>query len=88
MHEEFLSYFDNLERYCVVLEKSESSASCGHPRHTFLKFKDPYKIDILREYIKIFVYGYAFDIQPCRSERSCLKYITKEDRNPLTNVKI
>ena len=28
-----------------------------------------------------------FDVQPCRSKRSCLRCITKEDHNAFTNVK-
>lgn len=86
---DFLDFFDDLKTYCVALEKAESASKVSNVHlHAFLEFHEPLLIDDLRQYVELVVDGLRFDIQPCRSRKSCLIYITKEDQDPLYNCKL
>lgn len=84
---DLLSAFDDLVSYCISLESSNNS-NCEYHLHAYLEFEESYKLTELSQYIRILFDGCRIDLQACRSKKSCLKYITKEDVNPLTNIKV
>ena len=62
-----------------------------HHLHLFLEFAEPKFVEDIRSWVSILCGGYGenvrFDCQPCRSRKTCLKYITKEGHNAFTNIK-
>lgn len=84
---DFLSYFDNLVSYCIAVESSKTSNIVSTHLHAFLEFSDRYFLSDIRNYVLLFSDDSRVDVQACRSKKSCLKYISKEDVNLLTNVK-
>lgn len=88
LREDFVSFFDDLLCYCCVIEKSNVSSRIDYHLHCFLEFKSNIKVNDLADYIRVLVDGVRVDVQPCRSRKSTLKYITKEDRAPFYNCKL
>lgn len=86
--EHLLSLFDDLVSYCVALERSSSKSKAVVHLHAFLEFNDNLLVEDLREYLVLIYDTERVNIQPCRSKRSCVKYISKEDVGLLTNIKV
>lgn len=86
---DFYSYFeDNLVAYCISIERSSVSSNVSFHLHSYLEFSSNVYVNDLRDYISVFCDGLRIDVQPCRSKKSVLKYISKEDVNLLTNIKV
>lgn len=85
---DFLSLFDDLVSYCIALEESLVSNKVNWHIHAFLEFRESIFVVDLCEYIRSVFLDCRVDCQPCRSKRNCLKYISKEDVNLLTNIKV
>lgn len=85
---DFLCCFDNLVSYCIALESSSEASKVNYHLHAFLEFDEPIFVDDLSEYIRSCYNNCRVDCQPCKSRRSCLKYISKEDTQLLTNIKV
>lgn len=67
----------------------EPEDSCGVHQHCFLETNEPMKLDDVREIILTLTDDIGFDLQTCKSRKSWLLYITKEDANPfLKNVRV
>lgn len=81
-----LDYFEQLVEYCIAYEKSNTNRLDGH-LHMYLKFEEGYKLGDFNEIIREYFVDCRVDIQKCKSRRSCLKYISKEDYNLLSNIK-
>lgn len=80
--------FDELTEYCISIESDKDPGN--YHFHCYLKFQRKQRLDEWNEYIRDLLGDNigALDIQPLKSRRNTLKYITKEDRAPLTNIKI
>lgn len=77
-----------LVSYCVAVEHCErSETGVGHI-HSFVEFTESLYILELCEYLRCVHDNCHIDVQPCRSKKSCLKYITKSDVNIVTNIRI
>ena len=79
--------FNEIISYCVAVERSDKSELCSHHIHCFVEFKEALLISDLCEYLKSVYFELHIDVQPCRSRKSCLKYISKENVYFYTNVK-
>lgn len=55
--------------------------------HCFVEFTIPILLSDLGEYLRNLYCYQHLDIQPCRSKKSCLRYVSKEDTDLITNVK-
>lgn len=89
IREDFIDYFDDLISYVVAVETSKSAQKVSNHLHAFLEFANAVYVDDLREYISVIcTFSDHIDVQPCRSKKSCVKYISKEDLNLVFNVKI
>lgn len=85
----FVSFFNNVVTFCVAVEKSNvSSNNVSCHLHAFLEFANACFADDLRDYIKLIVSDCKMDVQPCRSRKSCLKYLSNEDRNLFFNCRL
>lgn len=80
-----LDLFFGLISYCISVERSNNENYVYHI-HAFLKFEERLYIGELNEYLRSCMES-DFDLQACRSERNCLKYVSKEDVDCLTNVR-
>ena len=91
VREDFVDNFEDLASYCSNVESSHSSGIMFHHLHVFLEFREKFFVDDLRKWVDVFLNSgeqkIHFDIQPCRSRKSCLRYITKEDHHAVTNIK-
>lgn len=81
--EDFISNFHNIEEYCVSIEKHHASKYPYH-LHAYIKLKECASCVEVREILES-ITEFGFNVQPCRSRKSVLKYITKEDAEPLFN---
>lgn len=73
--------------YCIAQENSLKSEKYIQHIHCFVEFCEAILISDLGEFLRhIYMYEHI-DIQPCRSKKSCLKYVSKEDIYLITNVK-
>lgn len=89
VRQELLDYFDsNLVSYCISVEKSIVSRNVSYHLHCFLEFSNSVYVDDLRQYIDLIFDGCKIDVQACRSKKSCVKYISKEDVYLLSNIKV
>lgn len=73
--------------YCICLERSDKSDIVDYHLHCFIELQGKIIIEELRSIIISLWPDHGLDIQPCRSKKSCLKYIIKEDTHLLTNIK-
>lgn len=73
--------------HCISSEPSERSENSVAHLHCFLQLRDCIFIEELCEYLRCIYLDCPIDVQPCRSRKSCLKYVSKEDTDLLTNVK-
>lgn len=83
-------YFDTgneLVRYLISCEKSDKSSSFENHLHGYLEYRYPVYIAELCEYLRVIYDECNIDVQPCRSSKSCIIYISKEDVHLLTNIK-
>ena len=84
-------YFDDLVSYCISIEASNTSSAVSYHVHAFLEFESKLFISDLRQWVEVVLNAsdekIHFDLQPCRSRKSCLKYISKEDRDLYTDIK-
>lgn len=85
---ESVDVFCPLLIYCVCLERSEVSTIVDYHLHAFFEFIDNVYIEDLRTWILSLYDGLRLDIQPCRSKKSTLKYISKEDTTPYFTCKL
>jgi hypothetical protein len=84
---DFLSFCHGLEEtYCICLEKHKVKDEWH--LHSFVRFKEPLNCVKVRELFLCFEISGSLDVQPCRSSRNWLKYITKEDEEPLFNCPV
>lgn len=61
----------------------------GVHQHCFLETKEPYKLNDLREIVLLLTDDIGFDLQVCKSRKSWLLYITKEDERAfIHNVRV
>lgn len=88
VREDFVGNFDNVVTFCCALEKSSVSERVSYHLHCFLEFSEKYVINDIREFIMAVYPDNHVDIQPCRSRKSCLKYISKEDTSCYFNCKL
>lgn len=88
VRKDFLLSFNNIVTFCVAVEESKVSNKVSYHLHAFLEFASPCYVGDLREYISVVFDGLRCDVQPCRSKKSCLKYISKEDRDLFYNCKL
>lgn len=73
--------------YCISQETNSKSEVYKNHIHCFVEYTDCILLSELGEYLRN-LYAYQhLDIQPCRSKKSCLRYVSKEDVNLVTNVK-
>lgn len=56
--------------------------------HCFFEFFEKLFLAELNEILRALFPDLSLDVQACRSKRTCLKYITEEDRFPYFNVKV
>lgn len=81
-------FYPDIAFYCVAFEKSNLITVSKH-MHAYLEFKEDFLLSDLRQVLLEFFDGETrFDLQKVRSRRNVLKYITKEDKEPLYNVKL
>lgn len=73
--------------YAVGLEKSDKSDQIDYHLHCFIQYGEDVYIDNLWLYLGNLYDSCTFDIQPCRSKRNALIYLSKEDHNVHTNIK-
>lgn len=72
--------------YCIAKENSDTSEKVSYHIHCWLNFLEDINCVEIRELLEIYFPDCNYDIQPCRSSRNTLKYISKEDKHLLTNV--
>lgn len=77
-----------LENYCIARETGDAGKSSSVHFHCLFKFIDSYLLEDLHIVLPNAIPYERADIQPCRSERSALKYITKEDNEPFYNYSV
>lgn len=97
VREDFLSYFDGIEEYCISVEGFKDYGRCTacsnkvrsrkYHIHAFLKFKEGIFLSDVRYVLSDVMLMSHIDVQPCRSRKSWLKYISKEDEKCLFNVR-
>lgn len=78
-----MEYFEDIEEYCVSVEKHKNGKLPFHI-HVYLCFKSAIAVTDLHTVLDV-ITDYGYDVQPCRSRKSVLKYITKEDEFPFFN---
>lgn len=84
----FVNSFVDVVTYCCSIERSVSSKRVSNHLHCFLELKEKLLLVKVREkVVDFFGEGVHIDVQACRSRRSALKYISKEDRNVYYNCK-
>lgn len=88
MRSDFINFFTDIVTFCVAVEISKVSNSVDNHLHAFLEFGSPIFVDELSDYIRIFAACNHVDVQPCKSRKSCLRYITKEDREVYFNCRV
>lgn len=67
----------------------EPDGNGGVHQHCFIETREPMQLNDLREIILTLTDDIGFDLQTCKSRKSWLIYITKEDANPyIYNVKL
>lgn len=89
IRQDFLQSFDDVVAYCIAVEKSNTSKRVSFHLHAYLKFSEKFFVDDIRVFLnELYDNNIHFDIQPCRSTKSCLKYISKEDVSCIFNVKL
>jgi hypothetical protein len=77
---EFLSYFQFVNSYCIGLEKHHLSRD--YHLHAWIEFLHGYTINQVK-HLFLFWFEGTVNVQSCKSSRNWLKYITKEDDDPL-----
>lgn len=82
--EDFTSFFEDLETYCVGIEKYK----VNNKDHilAYLKFKSLYFLSEVRDCVSWF--ESSINVQPVRSRRNVLKYVSKEDEKVYFNCRI
>lgn len=77
---------DSLLEYCICVEDYKDST--GKHIHCYLKTEKEYYLDFLRaKFVQRFKDVRTLDLQPCKRSIDWLRYITKEDADPLTNMR-
>lgn len=74
-----------VELYCICVEQYGSSKAFNYHIDCFVEFKIAFTVVIVKNYLQS-KYSVSVDVKPCRSQKSTLIYITKYDREPLTNL--
>lgn len=87
VREDFASSFVHLVTYCVAIERSQRSEKVSHHLHAFLEFDCEMLLEDLREYIVSCFPNIKLDLQACRSKKTWLIYISKEDKDVYFNCK-
>lgn len=93
VRKDFKEWFSELVTFCIAVETSRVSKRVSFHLHAYLEFENKLFLSDLREYLEscmltVYEEVWRFDIQSCKSTKSVLKYITKEDRNPFYNCKM
>lgn len=88
VREDFVQAFEDLATYCVAVERSVVSKRVSFHLHAFLEFNDKYLLTDIRQHIVSCFPDNHLDIQACKSRKSTLKYITKEDIHCYFNCKL
>lgn len=84
---DFLHSFENLVTYCISIERSKENLSARH-LHSYIEFEGKVYLENLRVFLVSLFPDSKLDLQPCRSKKTVLKYVSKEDTDLLTNVSI
>lgn len=86
----FLLFESMCERYVIAREKSDSLENVFGHVHFYFKTYGKYLLNELRSFIIENLLGsdVSFDIQACKSPKSVIKYITKEDLKVKFNVRV
>lgn len=87
VREDFIESFAHLTSYCCSLERSNKSGQVSNHLHAFLEFDHDVLLTNIREFISIAFPECHLDIQSCKSRKSWLVYITKEDVHAYSNIK-
>lgn len=84
IRQDIVNYFDNLETFCVGIEKHKTTDN--YHLHMYLKFYNDCDCLFVRNYLDWF--EGSINIEPCRSARNWLKYVTKEDSEAYFNFSV
>jgi hypothetical protein len=82
VREDFLCNFTDIETYCVCIERHKNSISEGtgvrnYHLHAYIRLEICVLLEEVKAVLREVCTG-TVNVQPCRSERNWLKYITKE----------
>lgn len=83
-----LQTFQEVLVYCIAVEVNHVSRDIVNHCHFYIKFKEKYRLLDLNLYLRNCWEGYHFDIQSCKSTKSALKYISKEDKDLIFNCRV
>jgi len=78
-----LEAFDCVKEYCIAVENYHCNKGTFHI-HCYVQFGNGVLLSDLQAFLRDFTSG-SLNIQSCKSRKSVLKYITKEDASPLFN---
>lgn len=81
VRQDIIDYSDGLIAYVITLEESRASYSVSFHLHCFLEFSEPILLENLRKMVLEFANGAHFNLQACKSRKSCIKYITTQTPN-------
>jgi hypothetical protein len=85
IREDFLSYFEGVETYCVSVEHSDGVSGVPH-LHAYLKFYELVDCDYVRNNLSF--WPGTINVAVYKSRKTFLKYITKEDEKPFFNCPV
>lgn len=85
---DFLCNFSGVDSYCVAIEKHKGKSVNPWHLHAYIKFESPVLLGELSTDLHAVYEGMTVNVQKCRSEKSVLKYITKEDKHAFFNVSV
>lgn len=77
-----------LRSYCLASEICEKSETGVSHLHCFFEYLEPVYILELCEYLRNIYNCCPIHVQPCRSKKSVLKYLSKSDTDLITNIRI
>ena len=75
----------------MAVETSSEKSTVSYHLHAFLEFNHKLLISDVRDYLDVLrdiLFSNHLDVQPCRSKRNALKYISKEDKHLYFNCKV
>lgn len=76
-----------LETFVVAKESYHNSVSgLSHHLHLFLRYKIGFHVERLRRFLVLQFPNLSIHVQPCKSEKAWISYITKSDEIPYHNT--